>query len=528
MRGKILMALMVLMAMACSKEGPSSNRDLDYEYGRRLSHDMIVLGNRLENPYKTENISKAVAALYPTKADRVDVRTTDLYVRFLPSSQEEYDALTSLGLRMMDHPMDYSIAVEGDWYHDPEIPEGDITWQYCVVPADFVFPDIRYEIIDECYISENNTTTRSDDGIDWDKVERQAYIMTGNEDMLPPDTKASATYDPERPKGRITIEDKHFNAGNPIGVAGVKVSCNAFVKYDDTYTDESGYFEMSKKFNTDVRYRLIFENKKKFSIGFNLILVPASVSTLGKSSPAGINMTVTKDSEDKLFKRCAVNNAVYDYITRCASGDLDITPPPTRLRIWIFHNLNASSAVMMHHGAALDMEMIKSFLGEYAVLVKLFLPDLTIGAKDTDDYREIYSLTCHELAHASHFAEVNEEYWNEYILYIIKSFITSGGITYGDGTEDGAGYCEVGEMWAYYMESLMYKSRYGGDFPTYGNSFWFKPEIFRYLHKRGLTCSDIFSVLDEDVDSRKDLEKALIAAFPTKRTQIEQAFDKYR
>lgn len=522
-----MLALLALISMSCSKEEPVSNRDLDYEYGKRLSHDKIVLGDRLENPYKTENITKALNELYPTKADRIDVKTTDLYVRFLPSTQEEFDALEALGLRLLDHPMDYAIAVEGDWYHDPDVPEGDITWQYAVVPADFQFPDIKYEMIDECHISENDASTRSEDGIDWDAVERQAYMLTGNENMLLPETKASSSSKQVRPKGRITIKDKKYNNGNPIGVSGVKISCNAFVKYDDTYTDENGYYEMSKKFNTDIRYRLIFDNKEKFSIGFNFVLVPASVSTLGTSSPSGIKMTVTKDSEEKLYKRCVVNNAVYDYIKRCSGSDLDITPPPSGLRIWIFHNLAASSAVMMHHGAFLDNKLIKSFLGEYAGLVKVFLPDLTIGVKNSDEYSEIYSTACHELAHASHFATVREDYWDKYILYIMESFVTSGGKTYGNGSGESAGYCEVGEMWAYYMESLMYKDRYGGEFPSFGNGYWFKPEIFRHLHKKGFTAEDIYSVLDGETVSLKTLERALIAEFPSKRSMIEQAFDKY-
>ena len=525
MRGKVMLALLALITMSCSKEGPVSNRDLDYEYGQRLSHDKIVLGDRLENPYKTENITKALNELYPTKADRIDVKTTDLYVRFLPSTQEEYDALEALGLRLLDHPMDYAIAVEGDWYHDPDVPEGNITWQYAVVPADFQFPDIKYEIIDECHISEHDASTRSDDGIDWESVERQAYMLTGNENMLQPHTKASSKS--VRPKGRITIQDKKYSNGNPIGVSGVKISCNAFVKYDDTHTDKNGYFEMSKKFNSDIRYRLIFDNKEKFSIGFNFVLVPASVSTLGTASPSGIKMTVTKDSEEKLYKRCVVNNAVYDYIHRCSASDLDVAPPPSGLRIWIFHNLAASSAVMLHHGAFLDNKLIKTFLGEYAGLVKVFLPDLTIGVKNSDEYGEIYSTTCHELAHASHFASVKEDYWDKYILYIMESFVTSGGKTYGNGSGDDAGYCEVGEMWAYYMESLMYKDRYGGEFPSFGNSYWFKPEILRYLHKKGFTAGDIYSVLDAETISLKTLERALIAEFPSKRSQIEQAFDKY-
>jgi hypothetical protein len=43
MKGKFKLALMALMMMACSKEGPISNRDLDFDYGRGLSHEKIVL-----------------------------------------------------------------------------------------------------------------------------------------------------------------------------------------------------------------------------------------------------------------------------------------------------------------------------------------------------------------------------------------------------------------------------------------------------------------------------------------------------
>lgn len=65
-------------------------------------------------------------------------------------------------------------------------------------------------------------------------------------------------------------------------------------------------------------------------------------------------------------------------------------------------------------------------------------------------------------------------------------------MTYGDGAGDGAGYCEIGEMWAYYLESKMYKERYGGSFPTFGTSYWFYPQIFRFLDERGLSQSKIF------------------------------------
>lgn len=526
MRGGIVILLMSLALMSCSKEDVHSERGIDYSYGKDLTHEMIVLGERLENPYKTENMRKALKSLYPTKADRVDLRTTNLYVRFLPADEQEYDALTAAGVLLLDHPLDYDILVDGDWYHDPQVPDGNITWQYAVVPEDFDFPDIRHEVIDECYIAEHDSGTRAGLGIDWEAVEREAYILTGNADRISQiPTKASAKV---IPSGRITIVDEHANGGKPFGVAGVRVSCNSFVKFDHAYTDRDGYYTMSKEYSSDLRYRLVFKNEKGFSIGFNLVLLPASVSTLGKSGPEGIDMTITKEHDDKLFRRCVVNNAAYDYFSRCSSDDLGISQPPADLRIWLFHNLSASSAVMIHHGAVLESDLVRSYLGKFSELVQLFAPDITLGLDGKDEYRRIYSNACHELAHASHFAQVGTGFWNEYIRYIITSFVKTGGRTYGDGLSAGAGYCEIGEMWGYYLESRIYKDRYGGSFPTFGTSYWFSPQIFRYLDERGVTPSDIFAVLDSSVVSKSSLKDALMLAYPAKRDIIEQVFNRYK
>lgn len=516
--------LMTLVMVSCSGNGIDPEDGLDYGYGRNLSHEKIVLGARLENPYKTENITKAVQALYPTKADRVTVSTTDLYVRFLPKSESELQFLEDAGLKLIDHPLDYEIVEEGDWYHDPEVPDDMMTWQYAVVPHDFEFPDIEYEIIDECHISETDSGTRSDDGIDWEAVEREAYILTGNSDYLQPETKASKVY----PSGRITITDDALEDGKPSGVRGVRVSCNSFVKFAHAYTDEEGYYKMNKKFSAKLRYRLVFENQKGFSIGFNMIFVPASVSTLGKASPDGVNVTVTKNSESKLFKRCVVNNAAYDYYSRCSPEDLNLTVPPKDLRIWIFHKLRSSSALMMHHGAVLDMSIVSAFLGNFAPLIQVFLPDITLGLERMNDYSSIYAEVCHELAHASHFAKVGTGFWNKYILYVLGSYISTGGMTYGDGTGVNAGYCEVGETWAYYLASKMWHDRYGGNYPAYGTSFWFYPQILRYVEEAGVECWEIFSLLNASVYNIDDLRRALMAYCPEKSDQISLIFNRYQ
>ena len=521
------MVLLALTVLSCSKEGMYHGRDIDYEYGRDLNHGAIVLGERLDNPYKTENVARALMSLYPTKADRVELKSTDLYVRFLPENKDQCDLLEDMGLQLVDHPLDYDIVVEGDWYHDPQVPEGEVTWQYAVVPVAFEFPDVKYEVIHECYLHENDAASKSSsDWVDWEAVEREAYVLTGNSALISePVTKAAAKVNPS---GRITIVDRHANGSKPFGVAGVKVVCNSFVKFSTAYTDRDGYYAMPKQFTSDLRYRLVFKNQKGFAIGLNLILLPASVSTLGKSGPEGVTMTITEESDEKLFKRCAVNNAAYDYFTRCASEDMCIATPPVDLRIWLFHDLGASSAVMLHHGALMSSELIAKYLGPFTELLEVFLPDVTLGVDGRNTYRDLYTNTCHELAHASHFTKVGTSYWDRYIKYIMTSYVKTSGKTYGDGTGNDAGLCEVGEMWAYYLESKMYKDRYGGSFPSFGTSYWFYPQIFRYLDERGVSCSEIFSVLGPGVESRSDLKAALLTAYPRSRTVIEQVFGRYR
>lgn len=344
-----------------------------------ISHEMIVLGEKLEDPYSVTNMTKALQSLYPTKATRINISPTDIYARFLPADDDQMAALQEMGVEFLDHPMDYAIVKDGDYYHDPDLKDDEITWQYCVVPEDFIFPrNIKYEILDYCYISENDPATRAaDNEIDWQAVEMESFRLTGNEAMIStPETKSAG-----KPQGRITIIDDKANGGKPFGLPGVKVVCNVFVKFSSAYTDRDGYYKISKTFYSRPRYRIMFKNKAGFAIGFNLILVPASMSTLGKGPNSGLDFTIDKNSNNKLFCRSVITCAAYDYITMCKEKEDGVTPPPGSLRIWLFRGLNSSSACMLKHGALIDNTIIGKYLGTFADLLKVFLPDLTIGTK---------------------------------------------------------------------------------------------------------------------------------------------------
>ena len=520
---KLLSGLVLLAAgLSCAREETDSYL-IDGSSFESLNHEQIILGDKLDDPYSVENMTKALLSLYPTKTDRAVMAETDIYARFLPATEEQYARLVESGLELADHPLDYQIVRDGDWYHDPGIDDDLITWQYAVVPRDYVFPtDIQSEILDRCYISEHDPATRAGaDGIDWAAVEREAFRLTGNADLLAPSTRAKAS-----PQGRITIVDEAANGGKGFGVAGVKVVCNSFVKFSTCYTDRDGYYEIPKSYSSSVRYRLMFKNEKGFSIGVNLILLPASMSALGKGPAQGLDVEITRHSDRKLFSRCVVNNAVYNYIDRCTEDDLNILPPPSNLRIWLFQGLNVSSSCMMRQGAVIDHSVVRQFLGDYGSLVKLFLPDITLGLKGADSYASIWSTACHELAHASHFKQVGKDYWNKYILYILTSYVSTG-VTYGDGNGENAGLCAVGEMWGYFMQNWLYSDRYGGVMPVAGSSYWFAPQTLRYLCERGLAPGQIFRAMTEEVTSPQALRDRLQELYPDKERMIREVFDLY-
>lgn len=517
---KLLLAVLVLAS--CSKEGPSSGEVGPVAGtlpGNMVYHGEILLGRKLENPYSLKNIKASLADLQLTRAS-AELAPNKLYVRFLPKDADEYSLLSDQGVDMFDHPMDREILRDGDYWHDPSIPDDEITWQYACVPVDFEFPSgIRHEILDECLVPDDEIQTKGASDVDWDRVERHSFILTGNEAMLAPETRASKS----SPSGRITIVDSSLKGSSAQGVAGVKVTASTFVKVASAFTDSNGEYSMTGKFSSKPQYKLCFKNQKGFSIGLNLILVPASVSSLGKGSPDGEDFKVDKSSDDALFRRCAVNNAAYDYYSKCESEG--IASPASNIRFWILGSLKASCTMMMHHGALIDINLAGNYMNIYKAIIRVVSPDITIGAKKiSDDYAALYSVTVHELAHASHFQKVGTSYWGTLTKYVLESFLITGSC-YGTGNGDDAGCCEVSEMWAYYVEHGLFKQRYGVD-PGY-QSYWFHPQILDEVEAAGLNRAQICSVLDRDVKDVAALKSALCAAYPDKKTKITQAFKLY-
>lgn len=70
----------------------------------------------------------------------IDVKVTDLYVRFLPKDSLDLKFLyEEKNLILFEYPLDYDIEKAGSYYHDPSISEDEITWLYTTVKPDFEF-----------------------------------------------------------------------------------------------------------------------------------------------------------------------------------------------------------------------------------------------------------------------------------------------------------------------------------------------------------------------------------------------------
>ena len=61
--------LLLLAAVACEKAPFGPDQKNFYDDGASISHGMIELGEKLEDPYSVENMTKALRSLYPTKSE---------------------------------------------------------------------------------------------------------------------------------------------------------------------------------------------------------------------------------------------------------------------------------------------------------------------------------------------------------------------------------------------------------------------------------------------------------------------------
>jgi hypothetical protein len=239
-----IVALSACLVIGCTEfEEPmpvQNTETLNAELRTRAGEPPVF--EKMENPYSLERMRRLT--------NNPNLQHTHIYGRFLPADSAQLNLLEDrMQLDLFDFPLDVDIEDDED-YVDSTIPEGEFTWQYTVVPANFVFPTgITWEKLEDAYIptesEETPTATRAPGDVS--NLEMAAILDCGY--TIPPATRA----DSGTPEGRVTVYDDVRNSYEPV--KGVRVKCWYFLKSANDYTDTDGNYSISKKFYVTGRFR---------------------------------------------------------------------------------------------------------------------------------------------------------------------------------------------------------------------------------------------------------------------------------
>lgn len=481
----------------------------------------IVLGKKLNNPYSLKNMQAAYDSLNTESGSVLrsgnQLQPTHYYVRFLPKDSVDFNLLERDSLDLFCYPLDYEIEQWGDFYHDPSVPKDRMTWQYTKVPVDYNFPNIQYEILEECYIPEDEESKlKSGKLINADRMEELAYEISGNKSML----KKSELKSKASPSGRFTVYNDL--TGQYEGVSGIAVRMGKFVKWFHVYTDANGYYSTNSTFRTDPHYWIYFHNKKDFKIGTFSGLADARLHAMGKHSNKGYSHAFDKGTD--MWAHCVVNNAAY-YMHSTFENYI-----PQKLSYWVI-DTKFSSTPMLDHGTAKNLENLAILastlpstvpVSEVAALSPVatastvafsyIAPDIFIG-RIGKDYGLLYSHVIHETFHTMHFKKVGTTYWNNYVKGIILCRLKFGSdyiYGYNEKSTNYSGYIGVGETFAYAAEKYFFEKKFQKESSFIDYDYWFFPKkTWNLFNENKITPLSFLSCMDTNTTSMDALSKNL-------------------
>ncbi len=262
-----LVCLSLLFFASCKREYEhiSPSKEINTQTGPA---EKIVLGRKLENPYSVENMKLAFSNIASSSNSRISsdnspVRLTHLYLRFLPKDWAEYDLLKSdTTLKLYQIPLDYEIQTYGNIYQDPDIPEGNPTWQYVAIKYDYNFnKNIRHEVLAELYLPESDSSIEGEvanlriNGKGFvDALVDEAMILTKNyDDTLQMNSTNRAAWNPN---GTVRVYDTRL--GKLIPLQGVRMRARRWFDVNEAVTDQNGWYQTGG-FKRPANYSLVFE-----------------------------------------------------------------------------------------------------------------------------------------------------------------------------------------------------------------------------------------------------------------------------
>ncbi|MFN8436298.1 MAG: hypothetical protein U0V72_01570 [Cytophagales bacterium] len=359
--------------------------------------NVIQLGKKIDNPYALKNMRKAYSSL--ARQESLDstaspVHVSHYYVRFLPENWAQYDTLVAdTSLELYNIPLDYEVAVCGNFYHDPSIPADKPTWQYTSVPVNFKFnSNIKYEILEELYIPETDVTLKANARKNisnksfTNALLDEAMILTKNyDDTLKTNNTARTNWNPN---GFVKVTDTKLNKDIPL--EGVKIRCRrwVFVKVREATTNADGWYQ-TEGFDRPVNYSLIFETNN-FDIRSGTF---GQATVDGPKSSSPWNITFYVDDVNRFYAH--VFRGAFRYHYKDIGGLMRPQNAGFKIKYAAYDKRNSDGDQGVNIG-------VWSYFGTN--------PNILIyryGENGQYESDEIFSTTIHETCHTTHVLNMN-------------------------------------------------------------------------------------------------------------------------
>ena len=412
------LALVIGVTSSCQKE-KNMNPDHNTFAGAQGNSSMIVLGKQLENPYSVANMTKAKNNLMASKdaresVEEIEVTTTHLYIKFKPKNEEEFSLLKKDStLQLFSYPMDYEIAKQGDYYHDPTIPDGQPTPQYTSVKVDKkINYGVDYEVLAHLFIPDEEqpaaTNSRAASTASIEELVDEALYITGNleekvkENVVTNLKNAKLSWPKWRPSGRVTVWDDVRNAFVPV--VDVEVRAKRWFTVHSGTTDGNGNYSCNGTFKRPADYSILWE-KYHFSV---------RSGTFGQAEVGHSNLTGAWNPQfGRAGSRVVDDGQQYYALVFQGARDyyygnrFGLASPPQNStwhpQMKISADFQGKSAEKPSHAAM------------YARTIGVF-PSLYVRRwEDRSDV--VYAVTTHELAHSAHWDMDRDAFRTMVLLY---------------------------------------------------------------------------------------------------------------
>jgi hypothetical protein len=429
-----------LLITGCSQ---IENEPIIQSNNLQIEEGMIELGEEIENAYSVTNMQKAADNLFETGQlkSKPIIKTTHYYVRFLPKDDKELSLLKKdTTLYFYDFPLLYKLKKKGTSYHDPSLAPDQITWQYTVVPKDYPFNSVKYEILDEVFMEDeynkNALKSASLDDFTFALIEKEAYRITGNLSSETPVLKSTSW----TPSGTIQVKESRDNSGTETGVNGAYVRARYGLKTRHGYTS-NGVFTINDSFTSSSVEICVVWDRYEFNIRDGSYYQAYTYKADDLNNGESWNVVIGRLYAPKSWLFAHIHQAAHTYYYE--HSNWGIKSPSSR--DWYLGQ--------QLHIAARDEEgtshcfPFNDFWNAATVVVysSYDAPSYQGGTRLCEGY-DIFDTTIHELAHVSHW-ELGYSVEQYLVDYMVNSAIMT-------------------ESWATCVACVISSSRYPSTFPS--------------------------------------------------------------